>query len=125
TARELLDYGFGNFYFYKAENIDEKLENMKVKNGVKPETQVYAKYPKGVLVPLSESKNMSQNIIFDEFVEAPVNRGQQVGKVEIKQGDKVIKEYPICAKEDICKMTVGKAFGILFNTLVTNSSNIK
>lgn len=129
AAKDLLDYGFGNYYFYKPENIDQKLENMKVKNGVQPETEVYAKYPKGVLVPLLDSKNVTQNIVLDEFVTAPVNRGQQVGKVEIMNGDKKVKEYPICAKEDICEMTVGKAFGILFTTLTTNSnsnsSNIK
>lgn len=117
SAKELLDFGFSEYFFYEPKSIDDELSPVKVSLGTEKELTIYAKYPLGFVLPLNEKQNISQRVFIDEEITAPIAKGQSVGKCEVVCGEKVIGEYPICASRDIEKITVGKAFIKLLSSL--------
>ena len=110
SARELLDFGFSEYFFYEPKEIDDQIFPVKVSLGTRDYANVFAKYPTGLVCRLKDKEKISQRVILEEKVLAPITRGQSLGRCEIVCDDEVIGEYPICSSMDIEKLTIGKAF---------------
>ena len=117
AARSLLDYGFSNYGIYT--NKEQFVENIKIINGTKGETQAFssefsAVIPKGML------KKVEMTFEIPETVAAPLKSGDVVGRIVYKIGDEQIGTSDIFIKEDIDKITVLD----IFKNLIKNLFNL-
>ena len=104
AASTLLDYGFANFAMSKPE-LTEKIPDVPVTGGMEKEVSVTVNIEGQVLVSKGKEKELKSSIELSESVEAPVEKGQVLGKVVYKLGDEKMAEYPITAANSVDKIS--------------------
>ena len=57
----------------------------------------YAALPQTALLPAESTGQLTVQLSLPEVLEAPVTRGQTVGKAQLLCGEAVQGEYPVCA----------------------------
>ena len=118
SARKLLDYGFANYEVTTPEISLEQLPSVKVSHGTKREVPCEVSNDNTMLLKKGQKSQISQEIILEEVVEAPIEIGQQIGKIVLKIGDEVVGECPLTAKESVEKMTILKSLELFLKNLV-------
>ncbi len=118
SASKLLDYGFANWAIVKPELPKDSLKSVKVINGMTDSVGTEVTLGSSVLVPKGKVKDIKHEISFNENVNAPVKKGQKVGKIVYKLDNEVIKQYDICAKNDVPEITFNSAFKFLAEYLL-------
>ena len=109
----LLDYGFENYYTYKAVGSDLQIGDVKVKMG--SFNHVGAKVPEDLYITLPKEASPSlitTKIVIDQGITAPVSEGQKLGRVEVYMGGDVISEAPVVAAADLPEGMFLSRFGI-------------
>ena len=108
TARQLLDYGFANYSLFRSEG--GRGEPVPVRGGVKdfcvPEIP-----PCALLLPKGKSKSVQTELLLDEYLDAPVEKGRTIGTVRYLADGEILAEAPVTAREDVARIGFG---GILF-----------
>lgn len=122
TARKLLDYGFANYTMAQPPSIEGQLEPVKVLRGVSPTVETEYESPAAFVVRKGEEQNLSQEITLVQDVEAPVEKGQSLGKVTITLDGRQLGEYRVKAKEAVDRMTFSAGFGRMFRAAVQMGS---
>ncbi len=100
AARSLLDYGFANFSTYTTKSdtdFDIKVWDGKV-NNLKCIAQ-----PQTLLLDKSDAGKVEERIEMPESVDAPIKKGDCIGKIIYVIGDKTIGESEINAQADVPK----------------------
>ncbi len=118
SARKLLDYGFANYEVTTPEISAENLVPVKVTHGTSREVSCEASTENTVLLEKGQKSQITQEILLEEYVEAPVEKGQQIGKIVLKLGDEIIGECPVTASESVERMTILKSLEIFIKNLV-------
>lgn len=118
-ARKLLDYGFANYAMATPPSVADQLTPVKVIGGVVPEVAVECDPPGNIVVKQGDQQRLEQRISLVPDVQAPVEKGQILGKVLISLDSQPISEYPLKAAEAVQKMTFGNGMKILFSRLIT------
>ena len=118
SARKLLDYGFGNYAVYTPPVDQTELLPVKVLRGVDTGVAVEAPTLQGVVIPKGKEKEITQTLTMVNDVQAPVEKGQVVGKIVVKMGDQQLGEYPVKAATAVEKLSFWVAFGRLLQALV-------
>ena len=108
-ARALLDWGFANYEIYKPSIDAAALPQIPVAHGVKAELQLCAPDTHELLVNRGAGAKIEQSLSFPESVEAPIEKGQAIGKAVFSAGGTKIAEYDICAAESVEQMTLSNA----------------
>lgn len=119
SARKLLDYGFANYEVTTPEISTENLTPVKVSHGVLREVNCEVNAEEKILLQKGEKSQITQEIVVEESLEAPVEKGQQIGKVVLKLGDKTVGECPIIAAETVERMTILKSLELFIKNLVS------
>ncbi|MDF2568225.1 MAG: serine-type D-Ala-D-Ala carboxypeptidase, partial [Oscillospiraceae bacterium] len=117
SARKLLDYGFSNYSLFKIEIDKNQLLPVKVLRGIKNNVKINASAPKGVVIEKGKEKDIEQKVTLVSDVEAPVEKNQVVGKLNITLGGKSLGEYNIMTTESVSRMSFGVAFKKLLRSL--------
>ena len=115
ACKSLLDYGFANFALIAP--CTEKAE-IPVKLGV---ADMVAAVPAGndaVLIDKAQKSQVTQQVVLEEQVDAPVSKGQRLGTLYIKAGEQVLKEIPMVAETAVEKLTFWQLFSRIFQKLV-------
>lgn len=102
-ATALLDYGFANCQVIHQETTSKEIGKISVEKG-KKDTVLY---PSKISTKILNIKNQSSKItkkIEKYSVKAPVKKGQTIGMITYKSGDKILKKEKIPASETIEKM---------------------
>lgn len=105
-ASQLLDYGFANYSNIALAKEGEVIKNVRVIKGVKENVNAVVKNNVDILCKKGEEKSITKNIKLKEDINAPVKKGDVIGKVEYIKDQKVIKEENIICSETIEKITV-------------------
>lgn len=113
-AKKLLDFGFANFAFKEITADIEKDFKTDLKDGVKKEFSVKADGSFGILLKKSDSKEITQKIVLNKNITAPVKKGDMVGSVQIYSGDEVLGEIKLISAENVDKLTYFKVFFRVF-----------
>ncbi len=119
SARKLLDYGFANYEVTKPEISIEDLTPVKVSHGVLREVPCEVNVNEKILLEKGEKSQITQEIVVEESLKAPVEKGQQIGKIVLKLGEKTVGECPIVAAESVERMTILKSLEIFLKNLVS------
>ena len=70
-----------------------------------------------MLVPKGKENAIKSEVELSEEMEAPVEKGQLLGKVKYKLDGELVAEYDITAKMSIDKINFGASFMILLKSL--------
>lgn len=102
SVTKLLDFGFANYTIYK--NKDVATQPILVYGGAKDVANTRCNAFEA-LINKGEENGIEYKIEQNEFVEAPVAKGDVVGKVIYFQNGEIIGEEPIFCDENIEKIT--------------------
>jgi D-alanyl-D-alanine carboxypeptidase (penicillin-binding protein 5/6) len=99
---KLLDYAFSQYTTKLLYKKDQPIKTIKVSRGQRKEVQLVAADNVSVLLKKGESADkVTQEIIMDKKVKAPVKKGTPLGTLIVKNGNEVISRQSIVASEDI------------------------
>jgi len=102
-AQSLLEYGFKNFSLVEAVKKGTPLGSVKVKRGKLNKVQLIASEDGKVTVAKGKEDSITIIPEVPEFIIAPVQKGQEVGKVVIQSEGKVVKEVALISSFDVPK----------------------
>lgn len=99
-AEALLNYGFRYFESHKLYSAGETLTKQRVWFGSKNKIALGVTRDMYATSTIGQYKDLQANVSLDKTLEAPVTKGQVVGKVNISLGGKVVSSEPLIALED-------------------------
>ena len=104
NASSLLDFGFANFEYKNLISKDDIIKNVKIEKGVISEANVIAEKNCGTLIKKGNDLNIEQKIEMPDVIQAPIKKGDIVGKVIYRLNEKNIGECNIIVAQDIDKI---------------------
>ncbi len=104
-AKKLLDFGFSNFSYKEIAANPDILAPAKVKNGCEKYIAVKPGDPLKILCEKGAGDNYTQNVILKNDIKAPVKKGDIIGVIEVKSGEKTVGEIELTANADCKKKT--------------------
>jgi D-alanyl-D-alanine carboxypeptidase (penicillin-binding protein 5/6) len=102
-AQDLLEYGFKNFSVVETFKKRTSFGSIKVKRGKMSTVKLIPAEDGRVVVAKGEEKLVSVNTEAPDFIAAPVLMGQRVGKVMIRNGEKMLREINLLSSSDVPK----------------------
>ena len=119
SATTLLDYGFANYAAAPLPSLPDRPLALAVKGSAEPEVPLdYSALPGTILTEKGAAASLSAQLTLPETLEAPVERGQTVGKVSIFQGETLLNEYEVKAAADAPLLTFDGAWELLWQCLL-------
>lgn len=100
-SKKLLTYGFRFFQSATPYKAGTELVSQKIWMGDKPEVKLGVDQDVSVVVTRGQASNLKADFQLDSELKAPLAKGQRVGTVFLKQGDKEIKQVPLVALEEV------------------------
>ena len=102
-ATKLLDYGFANYTSKSFGNKGDVITTANVNKGIEQQVNLLLEKDAAVLIKKGDTGNITQEIIINENIAAPICKGDVLGKVTYKAGDDIILEINLVAEADIAK----------------------
>ena len=116
---ELLDYGFN---LYKVNLIKKKtdvIEEIKIEKGTKDKIKIMPKEDISILMKKSDvAINYDMETKLDN-IKLPLKKGDVVGKLLLKDNNKIVKEVDLIANEDVKKINYALHLWNSFKSLIT------
>ncbi len=110
-AKKLLDYGFANYKFSKiGANIDPDL-SVKIGKGTEPAVGLDAKKCLNLLTESSNTEAITRKTVINKGIEAPIKKGQVLGRVDIYNGKEKVGSIPLTAKSNVKRLNYPYAVG--------------
>ena len=100
-SKKLLTYGFRFFQSLTPYKAGTELVTQKIWMGDKSEVKLGVDQDVSVLVTRGQGNNLKADFQLESELKAPLAKGQRVGTVFLKQGDKEIKQVPLVALEEV------------------------
>ena len=108
ACKSMLDYGFANFALIEPELPE--VSSVPVKLGVADSVNAVPASDGKMLIDKSQKASVSTEVQLEEEVTAPVSKGQRLGTMTVKAGDRILAEIPMVAEEGVEKLTWGQMF---------------
>ena len=108
ACRKLLDHGFAAYTL-----AQPKLEGevyVPVELGQQPLVQAVAGSEEALLIDKTHKASLVTDITLDESVKAPVSKGQRLGTLTLRAGERVLVQVPLVAAQAVNKLTFGQIF---------------
>ena len=103
---QMLDYAFAKYQSREIYKKNMPLAMLTIEKGQKKKVSLVTSEPVALLSKKGEEKlNIRPKIILHKDVQAPVEKGDQLGTVQMLLGDKVVSETPLIASEDVKRAT--------------------
>jgi D-alanyl-D-alanine carboxypeptidase (penicillin-binding protein 5/6) len=118
AAKELLDYGFAGYSLY--ENPGGDAGAVPVKGGVE-ENCCAVMPPVSILLAKGKARGVTQEILLDTSVTAPVEEGQQIGTVRLLLDGEVLREDPVTAASSVPRIGFGALLWRMLGTAFLKS----
>lgn len=119
AATTLLDYGFGAYRAVPLPAMEERPLQLEVRGSVEESIPLdYTALPQSLMMPADTAGELTAQIDLPERLEAPVEQGQQVGKVLVRNGEQLLGEYEIRSAADAAKMNFASAWRLLWQALL-------
>ena len=105
-ATKLLDYGFANYTSKSFGNKGDIIQTVDVNKGIEKKVNAVLEEKACVLVKKGDMGNITQNVVINQNISAPIKQGDVLGKIEYKAGEEVILEKNLVAECDVTKSTM-------------------
>jgi len=106
SAKALLDYGFAN-YALVTPSPPEKLGAVRVELGASPYVQPEPASGGPILIEKGLKNSVETTVELQKSVAAPVEKGQKLGTMTVKAGERVLASVPIVAPARVERLTWG------------------
>lgn len=116
-AAKLLDYGFAGYMMYVPEMPEEASVTLPVTNGMTESVKTSVCKPEPVLLKKGSNTKVEHKIYLPDEVEAPVCKGDVLGKITFESAGKQLAEYSITAAEDVKKINFADVSSLVFSSL--------
>lgn len=104
-SQGLFQYGFNYYDFLKLATPEEQIGAVNVVEGVKEQVPVLPNRSLNIVIPKHQVDQLQMNLELPLTIEAPVERLQQVGELEVKLGQKTIDRVPLVSGVAVPKKT--------------------
>ncbi len=118
-ARNLLEWGFANYSLVEPPIEQDLLKPVKVLHGVEAQVELENDSIGKVLLEKGKEGQLQCAVDLAEDVEAPVEKGQVLGKIVITADGETITEIPLKASKAVEKLSFGKAFELLIQEILS------
>ncbi len=105
-SARLLSWGFTNFQYMNLFKAGEEVDKAKVWMGVNQTVPLVVKEDVKALYKIEDKDKLKLTAVIKEPVQAPVQKGTQVGVLKIKAGEFPEREVPLFAGADVAKLGV-------------------
>lgn len=105
-ATKLLDYGFANYTSKNFGNKGDIVQIVNVDKGIQTQVNAVLEEDASMLIKKGDNGKITQNVIINENIIAPVNTGDVVGIIQFKTGEEIILERNLVAQENVGKTTL-------------------
>nr|WP_246218195.1 D-alanyl-D-alanine carboxypeptidase family protein [Litoribacterium kuwaitense] len=101
---KMFDYAFNRFETHEMYAENEKVGTVRIEKGARQtvdavtDDRVIVMLPKG-----ADAAELKRFVTLKSTVDAPLTKGQDIGEVTIKQGDRVLAKAPLIIQEDVPK----------------------
>ena len=102
ACKQLLDYGFAGYALITPQAETARIP---VKLGIADSVNAVPAGQDAVLIEKAQKNSVTQEVTLEEFVQAPVSKGQRLGTLYIKAGEQVLKEIPLVAERSVERLT--------------------
>ena len=118
-ATKLMDYGFANYETVPILKKDQVIQgDIRVSGGKEEILNGIAPEAVGLLIKAGDCKEFEKEILLEEEIKAPIVKGQKVGTLNIKQGEKIFQTMDIVSDREIDKANIFDYFIKIFNNWV-------
>ena len=100
-SQKLLSYGFRFFDTFKLYQRGAVLNQPRIWGGARDNLKLGVTQDIYLTVPQGRRDEMTAKLNIPETIKAPVQAGQQLGSLQVKLGDKVIREQPLVALQSV------------------------
>jgi D-alanyl-D-alanine carboxypeptidase (penicillin-binding protein 5/6) len=108
ACRKLLDHGFATYTLAQPRLEGEVY--VPVELGQQPLVQAVAGSEEALLIDKTHKASLVTDITLDESVNAPVSKGQRLGTLTLRAGERVLVQVPLVAAQAVNKLTFGQIF---------------
>ena len=105
-AQKLLDYGFNKFSFKSFGNSGDIIQTVSVNKGVKDHVEAILENSAGTLIEKGKENQVTQTVEINDNIEAPIKKGDVVGKVVFSLDDSELSSTNLVASCDVDKITL-------------------
>lgn len=120
-AKALLDYGFSNYEYVALGKSGDIIQNVQIEKSTTNNVNLVFEKDIGAFIKKGKSKEVSQTITINENIQAPINKGDVLGKVEVILENEKIAEVNLVAEDSVSKRNLSNMFSYLsekwFNVL--------
>lgn len=116
-AAILLDYGFANISVKELTLPEDMPERVKIDKGMENSVDIKCDISSKVVMDKSEKAEIVTNVELPETVEAPIEKGQILGKITYSTGDEAFEECDIVANDDVPKAEFSTVFAVVFQSM--------
>lgn len=100
-ASRLLDYGFANYEAVKVAESGQNMGRAFVERGIPETVEAVTEEEISVLVPKGQGTAVTQQVILNEALKAPLEKGTAVGELNVYQGETLLGTWPLTAAEPV------------------------
>ncbi|MDP5292663.1 serine hydrolase [Oceanimonas sp. CHS3-5] len=100
-SKKLLTYGFRFYQTLTPYEAGSKLVDQKIWMGDKSTVALGVDKAVAVTIPRGQAQSLQADFTLDQALKAPLAKGEQVGTLHLKLGDKDVATVPLVALEDI------------------------
>ncbi|WP_102345699.1 D-alanyl-D-alanine carboxypeptidase family protein [Bacillus sp. Marseille-P3661] len=99
---KMLDYGFSQYQTHPMYERNQALTKVQVSKGQLSKLDAVTSEPISILTKKGESiDDIEQEIEINKDIKAPIAKGDELGVLILKKGDKVLVESPLLAAEEV------------------------
>ena len=109
SAKGLMDYGFATYTLVDP-ILDTELSPVTVELGVEETVTPVPQAAEKVLLEKAQASSVTREVQLSPTVSAPVEAGQTLGSITLKDGDTVLGEIPLVAQQAVARLTWGQLF---------------
>jgi D-alanyl-D-alanine carboxypeptidase (penicillin-binding protein 5/6) len=109
-ALKLLNYGYRNFAFVSLFPKGKVLYELPVWKGKDKSVSIVAHEEGMNVIPAEQKDKITQEKFLPDYVVAPIDKGQEIGKHIVKVGQNVFKTIPYIAEKDVKRAAFPKAW---------------
>ena len=111
---DLLDYGFNNYEVITLKKKNDKVGSITLDKSIPKEIDITLEEDITIMVRKGENKKDYKSIVKLNNLKLPINKGEVIGKLLIKDNNSILKEIVLKSNEDMKKQGF---FNLLFNTV--------
>ena len=105
-ATKLLDYGFANYTSKSFGKKGDIIQTVEVNKGIEAKVNVVLEEDASVFIKKGDNGNITQNIVINDNISAPIKAGEVLGKIQYQSGENLLLEKNLVAEKDVAKSTM-------------------